>query len=429
MNNIFTAETLCVGTEILIGDIVNTNAAFISSRLAALGINQFYQGVVGDNPERLKKAVADALRRCDLLVMSGGLGPTYDDLTKETVASVMGKPLVIHDRSLERLKRFFSQRSLVMSENNIKQAYAPDGAVVFDNDNGTAPGLAVLDEESNKTVILLPGPPSELIPMWNDAVEPYLAKRTDVTLVSRNINFVGIGESALEDMLAPLMKAAENPTVAPYCGEGEVRLRVTARAVSAQRGREMCDEMIEKIRRTDAAQYIYGVDTTLAAALIDKLKAQNMTVTAAESCTGGLLASMITAVPGASEVFNMSAVTYSNEAKVEMLGVCDQTLDAYGAVSQETAEEMAKGALNFAHADLALAITGVAGPGGGTEEKPVGTVYVAAALRGTDGSVTCRVRKNGFIGNRARVRSLSVTSALSLGVLLLKERISENKND
>ncbi len=421
MNKINTAEILCVGTEILIGDIVNTNAAFISTRLAALGINQYYQGVVGDNPQRLSNAVQESLKRCDLLIMSGGLGPTYDDLTKETVASVMGRKLVLHQRSLDRIKSFFEKRAAVMSDNNIKQAYVPLGSIVFDNDNGTAPAVAIEDEINGKTIIMLPGPPSELIPLWNNSVEEFLRQRTSVTLVSRNINLIGIGESALEDMLCELMRKAENPTVAPYCGDGEVRLRITARSADKNTALAMCDDMIEYIKTTPAAKYIYGVDTSLVQTLIDILRINSMKITAAESCTGGLLSSSITAVPGSSDVFETAFVTYANTAKIKFLGVSEETLSKNGAVSAETAKEMAVGALKVSNADLAAAITGIAGPGGGTTEKPVGTVYISAALKRSDSKSSIKVIKKEFIGNRTRIRNLSVTAAFALLLEILRD--------
>lgn len=415
MIRINSAEILCVGTELLMGDIVNTNAAYISGRLAAMGINQYYQGVVGDNPARLERCIAASLERCDLIIMTGGLGPTYDDLTKETAARLMNRRLYLHERSLERMKAYFIHRGAVMAETNIKQAMMPEGSVIFDNNNGTAPGLAVEDEQRGKIIIMLPGPPSEMVPMFRDSVESYLRRFSSVTLVSRNINFVGIGESSLEEILAPLMKAAENPTVAPYCKEGEVRLRVTARAESEAEGMALCNAMIDRIRQSSAAPYIYGIDTNLPSALIDLLREKKMKITTAESCTGGMIAEMLTSVSGASDVFDGGAVTYSNDFKSSLLGVGRETLALYGAVSEETAREMEAGARALTGAELALAVTGIAGPGGGTDEKPVGLVYIAAGTKAGTSVRRCR-----FSGSRERIRSLSAVTALAMAMETLK---------
>ena len=412
------AEILCVGTELLMGDIVNTNAAYISGRLAAMGINQYYQAVVGDNPARLERCIASSLERCDLIIMTGGLGPTYDDLTKETVARMMNRRLTMHERSLERMKAYFIHRGAVMADTNIKQAMMPEGSVIFDNNNGTAPGLAIEDGERGKIIIMLPGPPSEMVPMFRDSVEPYLRNFSAVTLVSRNINFVGIGESALEEILAPLMKAAENPTVAPYCKEGEVRLRVTARAESEAEGLILCDAMISRIKQSGAAPYIYGIDTNLPSALIDLLREKKMKITTAESCTGGLIAEMLTSVAGASDVFDGGAVTYANALKSSLLGVKKETLERFGAVSEETAREMEAGIRALTGADVALAVTGIAGPGGGTDEKPVGLVYIAAGTKERTSVRCCR-----FIGSRERIRALSAVTAFAMALETVKSSL------
>jgi len=405
------AEILCVGTELLMGDIVNTNAAYISGRLASMGINQYYQAVVGDNPTRLERCIKASLERCDLIIMTGGLGPTYDDLTKETAARLMNRRLIMHERSLERMKAYFIHRNVTMADTNIKQAMMPEGSVIFDNNNGTAPGLALEDTERGKIIIMLPGPPSEMVPMFRDSVEPYLRVFSSVTLVSRNINIIGMGESAVEAVLAPLMMTAENPTVAPYCKEGEVRLRVTARAESEAEGLTLCDAMIERIKRTEVGPYIYGVDTNLPSALIDLLREKGMKITTAESCTGGLIAETITSVNGASDVFDGGIVSYANAVKSSLLGVKSETLERFGAVSEETAREMEAGVRALMSADIAAAVTGIAGPGGGTPEKPVGLVYIAV---GTKESTS--VRRCQFTGSRDRIRQLSAVTALAMAI-------------
>lgn len=411
MIKINSAEILCVGTELLMGDIVNTNAAYISGRLAFMGINQYYQAVVGDNPARLERCITASLERCDLIIMTGGLGPTYDDLTKETAARLMNRRLYMHERSLERMKAYFIHRNAAMADTNIKQAMMPEGSAIFDNNNGTAPGLAIEDAERGKIIIMLPGPPSEMVPMFRDSVEPYLRGFSSVTLVSRNINIIGIGESAVEAVLAPLMTTAENPTVAPYCKEGEVRLRVTARAESETEGLALCDAMIDRIKQTEVAPYIYGVDTNLPSALIDLLREKGMKITTAESCTGGLIAETLTSVSGASDVFDGGIVSYANSVKSSLLGVKSETLERFGAVSEETAREMEAGVRALMGADIAVAVTGIAGPGGGTPEKPVGLVYIAVGTKeGTE------FRRCQFIGNRDRIRQLSAVTALAMAI-------------
>lgn len=374
-NTIKSAEILCVGTEILLGDIVNTNATFLSQRLAELGICVYKHTAVGDNPKRLRSALADALAHSDLVIMSGGLGPTYDDLTKETVAEHFGLSLELDTHSLERIEAYFARTGRVMTDNNKKQAMMPKGAIIFDNDYGTAPSLAVTDGE--KTVIMLPGPPVELVPIFNEKIAPYLKTRTDKVILSKNIHIFGMGESAVETKIEDIMRGSQNPTVAPYCKSGEVRLRVTASAASEEEAQELCDGMIERIYNTELRDVIYGVDVdTLEAAAVAFLKERGLTLALAESCTGGLAAKRITDISGASAVFLGSCVTYANEAKMKLLGVREETLARFGAVSEQTAREMARGAREALGSDVAVSVTGIAGPLGGTPEKPVGTVFV-----------------------------------------------------
>ncbi len=413
MITINSAEILCVGTEILIGDIVNTNAAFLSKKLAELGINQYRQEVVGDNPARLESMIREALDRCDLLIMTGGLGPTYDDLTKETAAKCMGRTLSLHQRSFERMQSYFTEQNKVMTENNRKQAFMPEGAVVFDNDNGTAPGLAIEDEARGKIVIMLPGPPRETIPMFTDYVMPYLSKFTSTIFVSKNLNIHGIGESHVESLLHEEMLAATNPTLAPYCKEGEVRLRVTAKAVSREEGLAMCDEMIEKVRKTPVGPYIYGIDTSLEQAVVQRLKAEHLHVTAAESCTGGLVAERLTSVPGASDVFDGSIISYADRTKASILHVSEETLSQHGAVSAQTACEMAEGVRVLMSADIGVSVTGFAGPDG----SKVGLIYVACA----DGLET-KVTELHLKGNREHNRNIASNYALSMILDCLRNR-------
>lgn len=412
-NKIRSAEILCVGTELLLGDIVNTNAAFLSQKLAELGICVYRHTAVGDNPERLKAALESALKSADMVITSGGLGPTYDDLTKETVAEYFGKKMELHKHSLFRIEEYFKKTGRVMTDNNRKQAMMPEGAVIFDNDYGTAPALAVCGGENDaKTVIMLPGPPNEIIPIFNEKVMPYLEERRNSVIVSRNIHIFGMGESAVENVLGDIMRQGENPTVAPYCKEGEVRLRVTASASDENEAKEMCDSIIERIAQTEVGEYIYGIDCeTLERAVVSFLRERGLTLACAESCTGGLISKRITDISGASEVFLGTCVTYTNEVKQKLLGVSAQTLEKHGAVSEQTAVEMARGVRERLGADIGVSVTGIAGPGGGTPEKPVGTVFVGISTKGGE-----QFRKLSLSAKKSReyIRSVSASNAFDM---------------
>lgn len=389
-----TAEILCVGTELLLGDIVNTNAAFLSRRLASLGIAVYHQTVVGDHPERLRVALSDAFEghgrpAADLVILSGGLGPTYDDLTKETVSAYFGRTLEMHEESLSRIRDFFTRTGRVMTPNNEKQAMMPKGCVVFPNDYGTAPALAVGD--ATRTAIMLPGPPAELIPIFDSLVVPFLRRYTSGVLISRNIHIMGLGESAVESMLHDIMISSENPTVAPYCKAGEVRLRVTARSADETEAAFLCDGMVARIRENKQIDpFIYGVDCdNVETALVRLLADRELTLATAESCTGGMIGQRITAVSGASAVYFGGFVTYQNQVKIRQLGVDPATIAAHTEVSAETAAEMAAGARERLGVDIGLSTTGYAGPTGGTEENPVGTVFIGIATK--DGVTTHRL--------------------------------------
>lgn len=405
-----TAEILCVGTELLLGDIVNTNAAFLSQRLAELGIHVYRHTAVGDNPERLKRALDAAFAEADLVITSGGLGPTYDDLTKETVAAYFGREMEMHEESLFAIRSYFERTGRVMTKNNEKQAMMPKGAIVFPNHYGTAPSLAI--EGEGKTAIMLPGPPGELTRIFKEEVLPYLEQRHGTVLVSKNIHIFGMGESAVEEKLADIMTEAKNPTVAPYCKEGEVRLRVTAESHSRESAAQMCDEVIEKIRSTEVGKFIYGVDVdSLENAAVEFLRKNGLTLATAESCTGGLISKRITDIAGCSDVFLGGCVTYSNDAKEKLLGVAADTLKKYGAVSEQTAAEMARGVRERLGADIGVSATGIAGPSGGSAEKPVGTVFIGISTERGE-----RVRRLSLSSMRSReyIRMVSVANAYDM---------------
>lgn len=404
------AEILCVGTELLLGDIVNTNAAYLSLRLAELGISVYHHTVVGDNPKRLRNAFLSSLEHSDLVIVTGGLGPTCDDITRETAAELFSMPLELSQSILEEIRGYFASTGRKMTENNKRQAMVPRGATVLHNDRGTAPGLML--ERDGKIMILMPGVPKEMEAMYELSVLPILRERSDRVLVSRNVHLFGIGESGAESILRKMMDEGINPTVAPYAKEGEVRIRVTASAETEEKARAMCDEAIEKIKATEVGSFIYGIDVgSIEAALVKKLKDKKMTVACAESCTGGLVAKRIVDIAGCSEVFLGGAVTYANEAKERVLGVAHETLEKYGAVSEQTAAEMARGARMLYGADIAVSTTGIAGPGGGTPEKPVGTVFVGISTK--DGE---KVEKLTLSSMRDRdfLRFVSASNALHL---------------
>lgn len=403
-----TVELICVGTELLLGNIVNTNAAFISEKCAMLGLSMYYQSVVGDNEGRLEELLKTAWKRSDVVILSGGLGPTQDDLTKETAAKVMGRQLVEDARARKEIEDFMARRSRSITKNNWKQAMVPEGSIVLYNPNGTAPGIIM--EEGKKCMILLPGPPNELVPMFEEQVYPYLHQMQPEVICSKMVKLCGIGESSAETKILDLIESQTNPTVAPYAKTGEVHLRITAKADSE----ELAYDLIEPVEQELQARFgdlIYTdkPEVTLEMAIYQLLKANRLTVTTAESCTGGLLAGRLINVPGISEYLKEGYVTYSNEAKEKLLGVPTETLAEYGAVSAQTAEAMAEGGAKAADADLCIAVTGIAGPDGGTEEKPVGLVYMSCYCRGT-----CYTEKNQYTGSRSKIREYSVASALTL---------------
>lgn len=401
------AEIISVGTEILLGDIVNTNAVFLSQQLAELGYGVYYQTVVGDNPERLAEVVKQAKERSELVLLTGGLGPTDDDLTKQTVAKVFGDTLVVDQEELDRIENFFLKRGVPMAENNRKQAMMPQNGEKLLNPNGTAPGVMFIDGDS--TAFLMPGPPSEMQPMFLQQVKPRLMKQQEQTIHSLTLRISGIGESDLETLVYDLLQS-ENPTAALYAKTGEVHLRITARANTIEQAEQMCQEKAELFRAILQNKIYSENGDDLETTVVKTIAKQHKTLSTAESCTGGLLSQRITSVSGSSEVFGFGVCTYSNEMKQKVLGVSAQTLEEYGAVSPQTAREMAKGSMNYAKADYGVGITGLAGPGGGTEKKPVGLVYIAVS-----NANKVAVKKT-FWADRSRqfVREMAAQTALDM---------------
>lgn len=410
-------ELISVGTELLLGNIVNTNTRFLAEKCAAAGLSVYYQVTVGDNRERIKETFETALKRADVVVITGGLGPTEDDLTKEVCAEVMGYSLVEDPHTRERLEDFFKNSIYKeIPDNNWKQAMIPEGCKVLDNENGMAPGLIM--EKDQKTAILLPGPPNELIPMFTKQVMPYLASRQPQTIVSQMVKICGYGESQVADMVKDLIEAQTNPTIAPYAKTGEVHLRVTAKAANEEEAKKQIKPIVKELKnRFGMAIYTTKEEETLEMAVVRLLKKYDLTVSTAESCTGGMLAAKLVNVPGVSDVYKEGFITYSNKAKRKNLEVSKSTLKKYGAVSEQVAKEMATGGVLAADSDICVSITGIAGPDGGTEEKPVGLVYIGCYLK-DHVAVECYQ----FKGNREKIREQATMKALDL----LRRSIIEN---
>lgn len=394
------AEILAVGTELLMGQIANTNAQYISSKLPDAGIGVYYHSVVGDNPQRLKESLKLALNRSDVVITTGGLGPTQDDLTKETIASVFGRKLVLHEESLKAIESYFLRLGRKMSANNEKQAYIPENCIILKNNNGTAPGCII--EDGGKIVVMLPGPPAEMRPMFNDSVMPYFKKKSTFSIESKFLRVFGIGESAMETAIIDLIDGQTNPTIATYAKEGEVTLRISARVQDGEDAGAVLQPVVDEIKKRAGDCLYSDEDKTLDRVAAELLLQKSITISTAESCTGGLISEMLTNIPGISEVFMGGAVTYSNEGKREFLGVKEQTLSQYGAVSRETAAEMSEGIRNRMKTNIGVSVTGIAGPGGGTELKPVGLVYIS--LAGAEGTITKELR---LTGNRNKIRTIT----------------------
>ncbi len=414
-------ELISVGTELLLGNIVNTNAAYLAEKCAILGLSCYYQSTIGDNEDRLMESVHTALGRADIIILAGGLGPTGDDLTKEVVAKVFHKEMYMDEYTKEQIQVLFDKRGIKITDNNWKQALIPEGAIILNNDNGTAPGIII--EENGKTVVLLPGPPNELIPMFEKDVYDFLNKKTPNTIFSKVVKICGIGESAVEEIIRDLMETS-NPTVAPYAKTGEVHLRVTAMAKCEKDAKKIVKPVVEELKRRIGFN-IYATDSavTLEQTVIKLLRKNQLTLSTVESCTGGMLAARLINVSGASKSFHEGMITYSNRAKRKHAGVKKSTLLKYGAVSSQVAKEMAIGGAQSAKSDVSIAITGIAGPDGGTTEKPVGLTYIACNICGK-----VRVKEYHFSGNRAKIRENTVAAALTLTRLYLLEYQNDNNN-
>lgn len=404
-----TAEIIAVGTELLLGNITNTNARDISQALSAVGVNVFWHTVVGDNPQRLREALDIARKRADIILTTGGLGPTYDDLTKQTICAAFDRPLVLHEDILEQVRLYFENNvHMAMPANNLQQAELPEGCVVFDNPVGTAPGCAFA--AGGIHVLMLPGPPFEMLTMLRRCAVPYLRSLSSGVILSHDIMTFGLGESPMEELLRGRMSQMENPSLATYAKPSEVRLRATAKAETVSEAEALLSPVVAEI--TDfLGDVVYGVDVeNLETVCFRLLKAQNRTFATAESCTGGRVAERITALAGASAVYRGGVVSYWSSVKADVLGVPQETLDRFGAVSEETARAMAQGARRITGADIAVSVTGVAGPDKDERGNPVGLVYIGLA---TPEGTFCRVCDFGQ-RRRDRIQDLSSNHAFDV---------------
>lgn len=399
------AEILAVGTELLLGNIVNTNAQYIAKRLADLGIEVYHQGVVGDNPKRLMEAYTEAFKRSDLIITTGGLGPTKDDLTKEIAFDYFGKEAVLHKDILDNIEEYFKKINRDMVESNKKQAYFPMDVSILKNNHGTAPGCII--EESNKILIVLPGPPREMKPMFEDYVIPYLMKYQDGILVSRVLRVIGLGESAVAEMIEDIIDKGKNPTIATYAKESEVTIRITAKTNIEEEAEKLITPVEEEIRRRLGIA-VYGKGETQIEEVVGKMLVDNkLTISTAESCTGGLLAGKIINYPGISSVFKEGVITYSNQSKIKRLKVKKEILEKFGAVSSQIAAEMAEGIAKSSGTDIGISTTGIAGPEGGSDEKPVGLVYIGLYIKGE-----VKTKELHLAGDRQKVRNTAVIRAI-----------------
>ncbi|PAD70515.1 competence/damage-inducible protein A [Bacillus sp. 7586-K] len=409
-------EIIAVGSELLLGQIVNSNAQFLSEQLAKMGINVYYHTVVGDNAGRLKEAIEVAQKRSNVIIFTGGLGPTKDDLTKETIANVLGKELVYDEEALASIEQYFIRTKRTMSENNKKQALVLDGAHILKNDFGMAPGMAV--EVEQKIYMLLPGPPSEMKPMFQNYGSKYFIQTLGIQekIISRVLRYFGIGESQLETDIQDIIDEQLNPTVAPLAANGEVTLRLTAKHTDEMVANQMLDEVEQKINQR-VGEFFYGYEnTTLVEELFKLLIGKNKTLSAAESLTGGMFSEYMTGIDGASKVFKGSIITYTNEVKANILGVSEKTLETYGAVSSQCAKEMADQVRKMANSDIGVSFTGVAGPNS-LEGHPVGTVYIGISAEGTD----TQTFKFNFTGTRNGIRIRTVKYGCHHLIKLLSE--------
>ena len=403
------AGILAIGTELLMGQTVNTNASYLSHALNDLGVGVYYHYTIGDNPERIKSALIDLMTKCDLVITTGGLGPTLDDITKEMIAEVLGLEMVLDPHSLSRVKERFMLFNRIMPESNIRQSYFPEGAIILDNDQGTAPACIINCQKTDTKIIVLPGPPRELKHLFDKYVKTYLSDLNGLSMASAYLSVYDLGESTAEELLMDLIVDQVNPTIATYAGDGKVLIRVTSSGYSEDENKRLVDEMVDVIKGRIGTYIVSDSGQDIDSVIFELLKAKGKTISFVESCTGGKLVSALVKYPGASDVVDSGLVTYSNASKIREVNVLSETLQTYGAVSHQTCYEMVKGLVDKTGTNIGVSITGIAGPTGGTDEKPVGLVYIGIKIE--DEIYTF---ENRFTGNRDMIQTRTVIKALKL---------------
>ena len=400
-------EIINVGDEILSGKTLNTNAHYICDKLLSLNLQTRFNTVIRDDKTDIENITELAIKRSDIIIYTGGLGPTYDDFTKEVVCEKLSANLILNNEILENIKNNFESRGIVMSENNIKQAYIPENCTVLKNEKGTAPGFYI--EAKGKIIILLPGPPKEMNNMFEKSVIPLISKLSSTKIRSEIIRTIDIGESKLEELIKDTIENYKQATIATYASKGKVDIRITFSSKNEQTIESLFEDIKGELNST-IGDYIYSYeDESLEEVVFKKLKQNGFKIGFCESCTGGLISSRFTKISGASSVLDRSIVTYSNRSKIEEVGVSKETLDLYGAVSEQTAIEMAKGLLEKGDLDISVSVTGIAGPDGGTKNKPNGLVYICLATK--DDVI---VEKNIYLGDREDIQNRSSNSAFNL---------------
>jgi len=403
------AGILSVGTELLMGQTVNTNASYLSKKMADIGIGVYYHSTVGDNAERITKALMDLMETCDIIVTTGGLGPTLDDITKEVIANALGLNMKLDQRSLTLIRERFNSFNRVMPENNIRQAYFPEGAIILDNEQGTAPACIIEIENRTKSIIILPGPPRELYYLYDKYIKTYLENKNTQKMFSKYLSIYDLGESALEEVLMDLIETQTNPTIATYAGEGKVLLRITSSGLSMSQNESVVNDMVNTVKDRIGKFIVSENGEDIDAVVMDLMKKNGLKIALAESCTGGKLTGTLVKYAGASDMVDSGIVTYSNRSKMSELGVKSETLQLYGAVSHQTCYEMAKGIVEKTGAEIGISVTGIAGPTGGSDEKPVGLVYIGLNINGE-----IYTFENHFVGSREVIQNRTVIKALKL---------------
>jgi len=403
------AGILAIGTELLMGQTVNTNASYLSKQLNDLGIGVYYHYTIGDNPQRIKNALLDLMNNCDLILTTGGLGPTLDDITKEVIADTLGVEMILDHRSFSLIKERFRMFNRTMPDSNIRQAYFPEGAIILDNEQGTAPACILEIKDKQQSIVVLPGPPRELKHLYEKYIMSYLKSLNSVKMHSMYLSVYDYGESSIEETLLDLIVNQTNPTIATYAGDGKVLIRVTSSGLDESENIIEVKKIVEIIKGRIGKFIVSEEGQDIDFVITELLKSKGMKVSIVESCTGGKLSNALIKHAGASEIIDLGVVSYSNEAKIKEVAVNPDTLQTFGAVSHQTCYEMVKGILLKSGSDVGLSVTGIAGPSGGTPEKPVGLVYIGLNIKGD-----IYTFENKFTGDREMIQKRAVIKALKI---------------